>query len=66
LKDPEGRAWLEALFSEDPQRMEDYIFNKLDGAIFELAFDPTIEQAGNGVTVKGSEAPPPAAGKLPD
>ncbi len=66
LKDPEGRAWLEALFSEDPQRMEDYIFNKLDGAIFELAFDPTVEQTGNGVTVKGSEVPSPAAGKLPD
>jgi hypothetical protein len=63
---PEGRAWLEAIFSNDTERVEEFILNKLDGAIFELAFDPTLEQAGNGVTVKPSEAPAPAGNKLPD
>ena len=66
LTDPEGRAWLEALFSEDPQRMEDYIFNKIDGAIFELAFDPTMEKTESGVTVKPAAAPAPAENKQPD
>lgn len=67
LGDPESRAWLEAMFSEDAELMQDYILNKLDGAIFEFAFDPTLENAGNGVMVKGAAPPPaPAAGKLPD
>ena len=67
LGDPESRAWLEAMFSEDAELMQEYILNKLDGAIFEFAFDPTLENAGNGVTVKGAGPPPaPAAGKLPD
>ncbi len=66
LGDPESRAWLEAMFSDDSDLLQKYILNKLDGAIFEFAFDPTLENAGNGVTVQGSAPPPPAENKLPD
>jgi hypothetical protein len=66
LDSPEGQSLLEAVFSEDTQRIEDFVMNKLDGAIFELAFDPTLEHTGNGVTVKPSDAPAPAGSKLPD
>ena len=66
LDEPESRAWLEAMFSDDADLLQEYIFNKLDGAIFEFAFDPTPENAGNGVTVKGSAPPPPAENKSPD
>jgi len=66
LNEPESRAWLEAMFSDDADLLQEYILNKLDGAIFEFAFDPTLENAGNGVTVKGSAPPPPAENKLPD
>lgn len=66
LDDPESRAWLEAMFSDDAGLLQEYIFNKLDGAIFEFAFDPTLENAGNGVKVEGTPPPAPAANKLPD
>jgi hypothetical protein len=67
LGDPESRAMLEAVFSEDVELIQQYFLNKLDGAIFEFAFDPTLENAGNGVTVQGAAPPPaPAADKLPD
>lgn len=67
LDDPESRAWLEAMFSDDADLLQEYFLNKLDGAIFEFAFDPTLENAGNGVTVKGAApSPSPEAGKLPD
>ncbi|MDB6004630.1 MAG: hypothetical protein JWR15_1617 [Prosthecobacter sp.] len=65
-EEPESRAWLEAMFSDDAGLLQDYILNKLDGAIFEFAFDPTLESAGNGVTVKGAPASAPPANKLPD
>lgn len=65
LGDPESRAWLEAMFSDDVELVKQYILNKLDGAIFEFAFDPTLENAGNGVTVKDASRPPPSS-KLPD
>lgn len=66
LADPESRAWLEAMFSDDSDLLQEYILNKLDGAIFEFAFDPTLENAGNGVMVQGAAPPAPAANKLPD
>lgn len=66
LDEPESRAWLEAMFSEDADLLQDYILNKLDGAIFEFAFDPTLEDAGNGVKVQAAPAPAPAGNKLPD
>jgi hypothetical protein len=66
LGDAESRAWLEAMFSDDAELLQEYFLNKLDGAIFEFAFDPTLENAGNGVTVKGAAPPAPAANKLPD
>ncbi len=66
LDDPENRAFLEAMFSDDADLLQEYLLNKLDGAIFEFAFDPTLENAGNGVTVKSDPSPAPAASKLPD
>jgi len=66
LDDPESRAWLEAMFSDDAELLQEYLLNKLDGAIFEFAFDPTLENAGNGVKVQGAPPPAPAADKLPD
>ncbi len=68
LDEPEGRAWLEAMFADDTDLLLEYILNKLDGAIFELAFDPTLEQTESGVSMKGTPAPtpPPAENKLPD
>jgi len=66
LDEPESRAWLEAMFSDDADLLKEYILNKLDGAIFEFAFDPTLEDAGNGVKVQGAPPPAPAASKLPD
>jgi len=54
------------MFSQDSDLLQEYILNKLDGAIFEFAFDPTLENAGNGVTVQGAAPPAPAASKLPD
>jgi hypothetical protein len=66
LDSPEFRAWLEAIFSDDPQRMENFIMNKLDGAIFDFAFDPKMEKTSDGVSVKSSTNPSPAADNLPD
>lgn len=66
LDEPESRAWLEAMFSDDTELLQEYLLNKLDGAIFEFAFDPTLENAGNGVKVQGAPPPAPAANNLPD
>ena len=66
LDEPESRAWLEAMFSDDADLLQEYLLNKLDGAIFEFAFDPTLENAGNGVKVQGAPPSAPAANKLPD
>ncbi|WP_395742888.1 hypothetical protein [Prosthecobacter sp.] len=66
LDGPESRAWLEAMFSDDADMLQEFILNKLDGAIFEFAFDPTLENAGNGVKVQGAPPPAPAADKQPD
>lgn len=51
LDDAHGRAWLEAAVSDDPQRIEDWILNTLDDAIFEFAFDPELERTSNGVSL---------------
>lgn len=66
MDEPESRAWLEAMFSEDADLLQEYLLNKLDGAIFEFAFDPTLEDAGNGVKVQGAPPSAPAVNKLPD
>lgn len=63
LDDAHGRAWLEAAVSNDPQRIEDWLLNTLDGAIFEFAFDPTLERTSNGVSLQPTALPtkaPPA------
>ena len=57
LDDAHGRAWLEAAVSDDPQRIEDWVLNTLDDAIFEFAFDPEMERTSNGVSLQpGSPA----------
>jgi RNA polymerase sigma factor (sigma-70 family) len=63
LDDAHGRAWLEAAVSDDPQRIEDWLLNTLDGAIFEFAFDPNLERTSNGVSLQPATLPqkdPPA------
>jgi hypothetical protein len=52
LDDARGRAWLEAAVSEDSQRMEDWVLNTLDGAIFEFALDPEMERTSEGVSLQ--------------
>lgn len=54
LEDTRGRAWLEAAVSNEPQRIEEWILNTLDDAIFEFAFDPGLERTSNGVSVQPS------------
>jgi serine/threonine protein kinase len=61
LDDAHGRAWLEAAVSEDPQRIEDWILNTLDGAIFEFAFDPSLERTSEGVSISPASSPQPPA-----
>lgn len=60
LDDAHGRAWLEAAVSDDPQRIQDWILNTLDDAIFEFAFDPDLERTSNGVSLQPADAPRPA------
>jgi hypothetical protein len=64
LDDAHGRAWLEAAVSNDPQRIEDWILNTLDDAIFEFAFDPGMEKTSNGVSLK--QGPPAKDDALTD
>lgn len=52
LENPTGRAWLEAVVSNDEQLMEAWVLNTLDGAIFEFAFDPSLERTSNGVILR--------------
>lgn len=52
LDDAHGRAWLEAAVSDESQRIEDWLLNTLDGAIFEFAFDPNLERTSNGVSLQ--------------
>lgn len=66
LDEPEGRAWLEAMFSEDADMLKEYILNKLDGAVFEFAFDPSLKTTESGVTVQERPGPKPNGNKLPD
>ena len=47
-----GRAWLEAAVSNDPQRIQDWVLNTLDGAVFELAFDPSLGRTSGGVSIQ--------------
>jgi len=65
LDDAHGRAWLEAAVSEDPQLIEDWILNTLDGAIFEFAFDPDLERTSNGVSVMSAPEPESSAPQNP-
>lgn len=51
LDDPLGRSWLEAAVSGEPQRIEDWMLNSLDGAVFEFGFDPDLEKSSTGVSV---------------
>ncbi|HBJ86773.1 MAG TPA: hypothetical protein DDZ88_23535 [Verrucomicrobiales bacterium] len=64
LDDAHGRAWLEAAVSDDPQRIQDWILNTLDEAIFEFAFDPDLERTSNGVSLQSTA--PAKSGTSPD
>lgn len=52
VDDAHGRAWLEAAVSNDQQRIEDWLLNTLDDAVFEFAFNPDLERTTNGVSVQ--------------
>ncbi len=52
LHNATGRAWLEAVVENDPHRMQEWVLNTLDGAIFEFAFDPDLERTSNGVRLQ--------------
>ncbi|MDB6004375.1 MAG: hypothetical protein JWR15_1362 [Prosthecobacter sp.] len=52
LDNATGRAWLEAVVANDTQRMEEWVLNTLDGAIFEFAFHPDLERTSNGVRLQ--------------
>lgn len=58
LEDPVGRSWLEAVVSNDRDRVEDWMVNRFDGAAFEFAFDPSLERTSEGVALI-----PPVASK---
>lgn len=63
---PEGRAFVEALVSDEPERMEEYMLNKLDGAVFEFAFDPDLKRSSTGVSFQAPAKPKPKAKADPD
>lgn len=54
-----GRAWLEAVVSDDEQLMEDWIIKRLSGATFELALDPHLPKTSDGVSFTPSTVPGP-------
>jgi RNA polymerase sigma factor (sigma-70 family) len=50
LKEPLARSWIEASMSNDPKRVQDWVLNRLEGAIFEFAIDPGLDQSSEGVS----------------
>lgn len=66
LDDAHGRAWLEAAVSDDPQRIQDWILNTLDDAIFEFAFDPDLERTSNGVSLQPTAPAKPGTSTDPN
>lgn len=69
LDNAQGRAWLEAVVAEDAERVQDYVINTLDDAIFEFGFDPALERTSNGVSmerVKGAKPAPEAKEDVAD
>jgi hypothetical protein len=55
---PEFREWLEAAVSDDPQRAQDWILRRLEGAAFEFSLDPSRERSTDGVSLRPPPAPP--------
>jgi RNA polymerase sigma factor (sigma-70 family) len=51
LGEPLLRSWLEAIVSDDPGLVEDWVLNRLKGAIFEFGMDPGLERTSEGVSV---------------
>lgn len=62
LDTPFSRALLEAALAGDRQLAEDVILNRLDGAIFEFGFDPTMRESSEGVIITPSHKPTQSTG----
>jgi RNA polymerase sigma factor (sigma-70 family) len=52
LGSPVFTSWVEAVVSNDPERAQDWVLNRLHGAAFEFGFDPTLERTSDGVRVQ--------------
>ena len=60
LDNATGRAWLEATVANDESLMEAWVLNTLDGAVFEFAFDPSLERSSSGVILRPPATAQPA------
>ncbi|WP_395750605.1 hypothetical protein [Prosthecobacter sp.] len=58
---PATRALLEAVISDDPSRLADYMIRSLDGANFEYAISPGLRQSSDGLILQKAEAPKTSA-----
>lgn len=56
LGEPLIRSWLEAAVSQDPERVQEWVFARLEGAIFEFGVDAGLEKTSEGIKVHGKTA----------
>jgi hypothetical protein len=56
---PEFRALLEAIYSEDPQRAQDWFLQRVAGATFEFSVNPNLERTSDGVSLACAPSPHP-------
>lgn len=67
LEEPGTRGFIEAVISEEPERLADWVTKLVDGAVFELALDPSLEKTSDGVTIpKQEEARKNSGDEIPD
>ena len=64
MEEPLFRSWAEAAVSNDPERAQDWIVNRMNGAMFEFSFDPSMERTSEGVSVQ--KLPPRKKAVTPD
>lgn len=57
MDSPATRALLEAVISDEPRRLADYMIRVLDGANFEYAFDPDLTKTSDGVSIRKADKP---------
>ena len=59
FNDELGRAWLEAILSDNPDRVGDWVVNRLQGAAFEFALEPDMDRSSEGVHLgtQGNDKP---------